>query len=97
MGNEFGHPEWIDFPRAGNDWTYHYARRQWSLRDNEDLHFHTLGNFDQALLNLIKEEMSLGAPLHYARSMNRIKSLRMNEAACSSASIFTRRNLNRII
>ena len=63
MGNEFGHPEWIDFPRAGNDWTYHYARRQWSLRDNEDLHFHTLGNFDQALLNLIKEEMSLGAPL----------------------------------
>ena len=50
MGNEFGHPEWIDFPREGNDWTHHYARRQWSLRDNIDLKFNQLGNFDQAML-----------------------------------------------
>lgn len=50
MGNEFGHPEWIDFPREGNEWTHHYARRQWSLRDNPDLKFHQLANFDQAML-----------------------------------------------
>ena len=34
MGNEFGHPEWIDFPREGNGWSYQYARRQWSLADS---------------------------------------------------------------
>ncbi|KAF0990081.1 hypothetical protein HZS_5755 [Henneguya salminicola] len=31
MGNEFGHPEWLDFPRAGNNNSYHHARRQWHL------------------------------------------------------------------
>ena len=40
MGNEFGHPEWIDFPREGNGWSYHYARRQWSLADNKDLRYY---------------------------------------------------------
>jgi 1,4-alpha-glucan branching enzyme len=50
MGNEFGHPEWIDFPRQGNEWTHHYARRQWSLRDNPDLKFHQLATFDRAML-----------------------------------------------
>ncbi len=52
MGNEFGHPEWIDFPRAGNNNSYHYARRQWSLVDNNDLRFKGLNNFDRALQNL---------------------------------------------
>lgn len=33
MGNEFGHPEWIDFPREGNDWSHKHCRRQWSLAD----------------------------------------------------------------
>ena len=56
MGNEFGHPEWIDFPREGNNWTYHYARRQWSIRDDKNLKFHFLGNFDEALINLSKKE-----------------------------------------
>ena len=55
MGNEFGHPEWIDFPREGNDWTHHYARRQWSLRDNTDLKFHQLGNFDQTMLHTLQK------------------------------------------
>lgn len=55
MGNEFGHPEWIDFPRAGNGWSHHYARRQWSLRDNPDLKFHALADFDQAMVNLVRE------------------------------------------
>lgn len=50
MGNEFGHPEWIDFPRKGNDWSYHYARRQWSLADDRGLRYHGLASFDRALL-----------------------------------------------
>ncbi len=54
MGNEFGHPEWIDFPREGNDWSYHYARRQWSLLDNTDLKYHLLGRFDKDMLHLAK-------------------------------------------
>ena len=54
MGNEFGHPEWIDFPRAGNGWSYKYARRQWSLVDNPKLVYHYLGDFDRAMIKLIK-------------------------------------------
>jgi len=53
MGNEFGHPEWIDFPREGNDWSYHYARRQWSLRDNKDLKYQYLADFDRVMVKLI--------------------------------------------
>ncbi|MBN2302674.1 MAG: alpha amylase C-terminal domain-containing protein, partial [Lentisphaerae bacterium] len=53
MGNEFGHPEWIDFPREGNNWSYHYARRQWSLRDAPDLKYHFLADFDRAMLQLV--------------------------------------------
>lgn len=52
MGNEFGHPEWIDFPREGNGWSCDKARRQWSLRDNPDLRFAQLADFDQAMLAL---------------------------------------------
>ncbi|GAB6011918.1 alpha amylase C-terminal domain-containing protein [Viscerimonas tarda] len=54
MGNEFGHPEWIDFPREGNGWSHKYARRQWSLVDNHDLKYHYLGDFDRDMLALIK-------------------------------------------
>ncbi|MCB1156840.1 MAG: alpha amylase C-terminal domain-containing protein [Leptospiraceae bacterium] len=54
MGNEFGHPEWIDFPREGNNWSYHYARRQWSLVKNEDLRYKFLNAFDVAMINLMK-------------------------------------------
>ena len=55
MGNEFGHPEWIDFPREGNGWSYKYARRQWHLTDNPDLKYGYLGDFDSAMLTLIKD------------------------------------------
>ena len=54
MGNEFGHPEWIDFPREGNGWSYKYARRQWSLVDNKKLAYHYMGDFDAAMLSTIK-------------------------------------------
>ena len=50
MGNEFGHPEWVDFPREGNGWSHQYARRQWSLVDNQELRYRQLGEFDSALL-----------------------------------------------
>lgn len=52
IGNEFGHPEWVDFPRAGNNWSYHYARRQWSLRDNPNLKYHYLAEFDREMMLL---------------------------------------------
>ena len=54
MGNEFGHPEWIDFPREGNGWSFHYCRRQWSLRDNGYLKYQWLGDFDQDMVALAK-------------------------------------------
>ena len=54
MGNEFGHPEWIDFPREGNGWSYKYARRQWNLVDNHELCYHYLGDFDREMLKVIK-------------------------------------------
>lgn len=54
MGNEFGHPEWIDFPREGNNWSYEHARRQWSLADNHDLRFWFLNEFDQEMIHLVK-------------------------------------------
>ena len=53
MGNEFGHPEWIDFPREGNGWSHKYARRQWNRVDNHDLCYHYLGDFDSAMIHLI--------------------------------------------
>ncbi|MDE6333018.1 MAG: alpha amylase C-terminal domain-containing protein, partial [Muribaculaceae bacterium] len=53
MGNEFGHPEWIDFPREGNGWSYKYARRQWSLVDREDLQYKYLNKFDNAMVELV--------------------------------------------
>ena len=56
MGNEFGHPEWIDFPREGNGWSYHYCRRQWSLVDNKSLRYCELNEFDKAMLKLLKED-----------------------------------------
>lgn len=56
MGNEFGHPEWIDFPREGNGWSHKYARRQWNLVDNPDLDYKFLGDFDHDMLQTLKLE-----------------------------------------
>ena len=55
MGNEFGHPEWIDFPRYDNGWSYKYAKRQWSLSDANYLKYHWLGDFDKAMLDFVKK------------------------------------------
>ncbi|MFP4226033.1 MAG: alpha amylase C-terminal domain-containing protein, partial [Desulfobacterales bacterium] len=62
MGNEFGHPEWIDFPRAGNGWSYRYARRQWHLAEDPSLKYHQLGQFDRAMIWMAKENGLLDTP-----------------------------------
>jgi len=59
MGNEFGHPEWIDFPREGNGWSYKYARRQWSLWRNGLLRYGRLRAFDAAMVHLLRSEQIL--------------------------------------
>ncbi len=55
MGNEFGHPEWIDFPREGNGWSYFYCRRQWHLADDSNLKYQYLQKFDTAMLGFVKD------------------------------------------
>lgn len=61
IGNEFGHPEWVDFPREGNNWSHHFARRQWSLADNPDLKYQFLLEFDKAMIQLAKSSRVLAA------------------------------------
>ena len=60
MGNEFGHPEWIDFPREGNGWSYHYCRRQWSLADNPNLKYQYLLAFEKAMVDMAKKQKVIG-------------------------------------
>ena len=62
MGNEFGHPEWIDFPRTGNGWSYHYCRRQWSLVDDPALKYAWLAMFDRDLMDLTRNSQLLTTP-----------------------------------
>lgn len=62
MGNEFGHPEWIDFPREGNNWSYKHARRLWSLADNEELKYHWLKDFDRDMIHLLNEQNLVNIP-----------------------------------
>jgi 1,4-alpha-glucan branching enzyme len=62
IGNEFGHPEWVDFPRAGNGFSYKYARRQWSLVDHPDLRYRFLNEFDRAMQNLDRTHHLLNDP-----------------------------------
>ena len=61
MGNEFGHPEWIDFPREGNGWSYAHARRQWSLAEPGYLRYKYLRDFDKAMVRYIKKNRILSA------------------------------------
>ena len=62
MGNEFGHPEWLDFPRDGNGWSYHYCRRQWSLVDNPELKYGWLAEFDRQLMAFATQTQLLSTP-----------------------------------
>jgi len=79
IGNEFGHPEWIDFPRPGNNWSYHYARRQWHLSDDPSLKYHLLANFDRDMIALARSFHLLesSAPmLLYENTTNKIIAFR---------------------
>ena len=75
MGNEFGHPEWIDFPREGNGWSSHYCRRQWSLADNPDLKYRFLNNFEGAMISMARKTRLLTGKMevlnfdHYRKIM----------------------------
>jgi len=83
IGNEFGHPEWVDFPREGNGWSFKYARRQWSLVDNPDLRYKFLYAFDEAMI-------------HFARAYKLLPSLpaqQINMDPENKTVIFERNNL----
>ena len=68
MGNEFGHPEWIDFPREGNGWSYKYCQRKWSLEDNPDLKYQYLAAFDKKMIEVIKGNKVMNAM--FAQQLN---------------------------
>ena len=70
MGNEFGHPEWIDFPREGNGWSYAHARRLWSLAENGFLRYSYLGAFDRAMLKLVRKYDILDSGYAYNHLMD---------------------------
>jgi 1,4-alpha-glucan branching enzyme len=83
IGNEFGHPEWIDFPREGNNWSYKYARRQWSLVDNERLKYKFLNKFDDEMLHLVRKHGLL----------NSLPGQQLNMDPANKVIIFERKNL----
>ena len=62
MGNEFGHPDWIDFPREGNNWSFKHARRLWHLADDPNLKYHLLALFDRDMIDLTKKQQLLDTP-----------------------------------
>jgi 1,4-alpha-glucan branching enzyme len=70
MGNEFGHPEWIDFPREGNGWSYHHCRRLWNLAEDESLRYHFLYKFEKKMIGLDKAYNVLEPTYQYIRLKN---------------------------
>ncbi len=82
MGNEFGHPEWIDFPREGNGFSYAHARRLWHLRDDDALYFHCLGDFDEAMLRLAARHDLLASRPRLLATDNARKFLAFERAGC---------------
>ncbi len=83
IGNEFGHPEWVDFPREGNNWSYHYARRQWNLQESDELKYKFLYEFGKQMVKVAKDN-------HLVSALP-AKQLNMDEA--NKAIIFERNNL----
>ena len=85
MGNEFGHPEWIDFPREGNGWSYHYCRRQWHLVEDDTLRYGQLGAFDRAMIALLRRERLLTKKAVYGAVHNERKTLTYTKGALAFA------------
>lgn len=82
MGNEFGHPEWIDFPREGNNWSYQYARRQWNLADNGFLRYKFLDEFDKRMIATLKKNKifkDLNPKLYHSHTQNQVLCFERNE------------------
>ncbi|KAG0581581.1 hypothetical protein KC19_4G262800 [Ceratodon purpureus] len=65
MGNEFGHPEWIDFPRQGNNWSFDKCRRQWDLADQAHLRYKFMNNFNRTMIGLEEEFQFVGSNKQY--------------------------------
>jgi 1,4-alpha-glucan branching enzyme len=87
MGNEFGHPEWLDFPREGNGWSFHYCRRQWSLVDNPDLKYHWLADFDRDMMDFARRTNLLASrPRRCSTSTTARRSSSPSAAISSSSS-----------
>ena len=89
MGNEFGHPEWIDFPREGNGWSYKYARRQWSLSEPDYLRYKYLKDFDRDMIHLFKKEDLLSSPPEHIVADEAKKVLIFRRKNCISALNFS--------
>jgi 1,4-alpha-glucan branching enzyme len=70
MGNEFGHPEWIDFPREGNNWSYHYCRRRWDLADRTDLRYNHLLQFEKRMIELDTKYNVISEKYQYVRTQH---------------------------
>ncbi|MEG1635409.1 MAG: alpha amylase C-terminal domain-containing protein [Rikenellaceae bacterium] len=70
MGNEFGHPQWIDFPREGNGYSFEFARRQWSLTEDKNLRYYLLQDFDKAMIELVNKYDLLSVAYPYIRQMD---------------------------
>ena len=70
MGNELGHPEWIDFPREGNDWSYKYCRRQWNLADEGHLRYTELLEFDEDCMELDDKYGFISSPTQWVTMMD---------------------------
>ncbi len=83
IGNEFGHPEWIDFPRPGNNWSFYYCRRQWSLVEDDNLKYKNLNQFDKDMIHLIRDK----------RILQSMPAQQLNMDDQNSAIIFERNNL----
>ncbi|MBO4392456.1 MAG: alpha amylase C-terminal domain-containing protein [Clostridia bacterium] len=62
MGNEFGHPEWVDFPREGNGWSHYYCRRQWHLLSDTTLRYRFLNEFEKEMVHFIRRKDILKKP-----------------------------------
>jgi 1,4-alpha-glucan branching enzyme len=80
-GNEFGHPEWLDFPRAGNNNSFHYARRQWNVVDDPILRYKYLNNFDRAMNTLAGKHGWLEAPQAYVSLKHEVDKVTVYERA----------------
>jgi 1,4-alpha-glucan branching enzyme len=83
MGNEFGHPDWIDFPREGNNWSFKHAHRQWHLADDNQLKYQLLSRFDRDMIALAKKHHLLETPIQQL----------LNEDSTKKVIIFKRADL----